>query len=488
MTVVSSPLSASAADSRLKPRVPQKELQDEATLWPLPLTSYEQYMFLDDRPSHPMAFCIELLLEGTLLRSAVEAALAVAISRHPLLRAQVVTRFGRRPVWQSSDRETALEWLSPEQYANLKPQPFLDLKTMPGLRVWAVADPASPRLVFQFHHAAVDGVGALEFIGDLLAVYAQQTSEADEEIPELEPVDFNKLKIRGQFGNQSRKTGDWIPGFLRHTWENISSFPASLKPANCRRPTNVDRAAIPPYVTRILDSRALQAVKKEAATRGMTPNEIYTAVMLQTFHRWNAKQSPRAKKQKLRLCMPISLRSPAVDDSPSANIISYMLINCSASMLDNFDATLRHVHTMSRDIIGTPDGPTFVRNLAILRNFPGMLKLLVNAPICFGTGILANVGDVRRQFRSRFPLVRGRVKAGSVTMTGLLGAAPVRRGSGVATSVGTYGRQLFINMNYDRELLAAEDAEQLIDLFVSGLMERVPFENDSPVVTSSCRI
>lgn len=451
---------------------------NEEKLWPLPLTAYEQYMWTDDRPSHPMVFCIEVLLEGTLERPALESALKRALVRHPLLRAQIQKRFARQPAWVAADKTPELQWLTPIEYKNASRPPFLNLRNEPGLRMWAVDDKREPRFVFQFHHAAVDGVGAIEFIGDLLALYAQQTSAEDDEVPELEPIDFEKLHLRGKLGFQSRSRGDWIPGFARYTWENISQFPAAL--AGSKQNDEPSTRGIPPYVTRILDNTVLQAVKNEAARRGVTPNEIYTAIMLQTFARWNETQRAGRKPGLLRLCMPISLRSPELDDCPSANIISYMLINCPRRVFDDFNETLRHVHRMSLDIIGTPNGPTFVRNLAFLRKVPGAIPFMTNAPLCFGTGILANVGDVRRQFRSRFPLVRGRVKAGNLVMAGLLGAAPVRRRSGVATSVGTYGRRLFINMNFDRHLLSRSDAERLIDLFVSGLMERVSGEKIVP--------
>lgn len=61
----------------------------------------------------------------------------------------------------------------------------------------------------------------------------------------------------------------------------------------------------------------------------------------------------------------------------------------------------------------------------------------------------------------------------------------MRRRSSVATSVGTYGRKLFINMNFDHQLFSESDAEQLIDLFVSGLMERVSFKTSVPISNSS---
>lgn len=56
-----------------------------AALFPLPLTTFEKYMLLDDRADYPMAFVIQLKLSGELRRSAFESSLEETLSRHPLL-------------------------------------------------------------------------------------------------------------------------------------------------------------------------------------------------------------------------------------------------------------------------------------------------------------------------------------------------------------------------------------------------------------------
>ena len=75
-----------------------------ATMFPQPLTCFEEYMLHDDRPSHPMAGIFRLRLSGRLDRGAFEAALANAVQRHPLLRATVDRKRGKRPTWKPSWR------------------------------------------------------------------------------------------------------------------------------------------------------------------------------------------------------------------------------------------------------------------------------------------------------------------------------------------------------------------------------------------------
>ncbi len=456
-------------------------LDDEPQLWPLKTTPFEHYMLVDDRPSHPMAFCIEVLLEGTLQRADLAAALQVALSRHPLLRAVISRRFGRLPEWIPAETWPHLEWIESETLPTLSIPPHLNITREAGLRVWALNVPRTPRLVFQFHHAAVDGVGALEFIGDLLAVYGQRTSPPEAESPELAPLNPNKLKTRGKYGSEGLSFREWFPGYLRYTWENLSLLPRPL----ARRSGETSRGtpeetSFPPYLTRILETNEVQGIKQAAARWGITCNELYTTIMLQTFHRWNSRQK-RPRRGWSRICMPVSLRTPLQHGCPADNQLSYLLINLRNEQLEDFSATLKLVHGTSHHMIGSHDAATFVRNLVWIRRVPWLLKIMTRLPICFGTGVLANVGDVKRQFHGRFPLEKGRVRAGSVVMSGLLGAAPVRPTSGVATSVGVYCRRLLINMNYDRQHLKRTDAEEILDLFIEGLRKMIEPECPAPM-------
>lgn len=449
--------------------------------WAYPATPFEEYMQRDDRPSHTMSFCIELLLEGELQRDAFFSALEGAISRHPLLNSVLTRRWLGQSVWKPAEIPPQIEWVEAESPPRLPTPPFQDITQEAGLRVWALAIPQTPRIVFQFHHAAVDGVGALEFIGDWLALYGQQTTPAGEEEPELADIAQESLKTRGNLGAESCRVRDWLPAFLSLTWENLSSFGVPL--ARRREPQQrepVEEIGFPPYLTRILEADELASIKQAAARWGVMPNEIYTSVMIQTLQRWNLRQFPKQRGW-VRMGMPVSLRTPLQEGCPAANQVSMLLLNRRLEQLDDFGSTLKFVHKFCHKMIGGVGAPTFVRNLAWMRYVPGMLWLMTRLPVSFSTGVFANVGDVKRQFRGRFPLVKGRIRAGSVIMDGLLGAAPIRPRTGVATSVGTYGRRLFINMNYDRGILTRGDAEEILDLFVAGLREVVGSTVTTPI-------
>ena len=72
-------------------------------VFPLPLTPFEYYYYLDDSLEYPTAFPIELRFSGTLSPDYFQAALDATLARHPLLRAVVDDR-GPRPAWVADHR------------------------------------------------------------------------------------------------------------------------------------------------------------------------------------------------------------------------------------------------------------------------------------------------------------------------------------------------------------------------------------------------
>ena len=140
----------------------------------LPLVTFERYMLAEDTPEYPRAFILEVTLSGSLRREALEAAWPTALARHPLL----VARINRNEdFWVfRDDHEPPIDWGPESEPLTFVTEEKIDLTREAGLRLWVRSGPNRARLVFQFHHACCDGVGGLEFIGDLLAIYARDRS------------------------------------------------------------------------------------------------------------------------------------------------------------------------------------------------------------------------------------------------------------------------------------------------------------------------
>ena len=68
-------------------------------MFPLPLSDFEYYMLVDDRPSHPMVFVMAAQLTGTFRQAALQQALDELIQCHPFLNCRVAEIPGRGWCW-----------------------------------------------------------------------------------------------------------------------------------------------------------------------------------------------------------------------------------------------------------------------------------------------------------------------------------------------------------------------------------------------------
>ena len=144
-------------------------------IFPLPLTPFEEYMLADDRPQWPMSFFLRLELRGQYDPAILTSALTAALARHPLLASLLADDGGGGLQWVAgpgvpppvSFARAGCELDFPEGRQ-------IDLRRRIGVRVWVRSDGADEwTLWLQFHHACCDGLGAMQFVGDVLAAYPQ---------------------------------------------------------------------------------------------------------------------------------------------------------------------------------------------------------------------------------------------------------------------------------------------------------------------------
>jgi len=195
--------------------------------------------------------------------------------------------------------------------------------------------------------------------------------------------------------------------------------------------------------------------------------------MFQTLRRWNNLHDADGRRKTLRLGVPVTLRTPLHDDSPCANILSYMALTSFAG--DEPDQLLERIYKRTARTVGGVDGPVFTLGVGgVVTHLPWIGKFCSNRTnYCFTTAIISNIGEVRRALANRFPLKKGRCVAGSVTLEALLGSAPVRPQTGVAIALGTYAGQLFINATCDPHIFSHADATSFLDMYTETLQQLV---------------
>jgi hypothetical protein len=460
--------------------IPGPGIQTKSEIFPLPLGPYERYMLADDTAAYPMCFVIALDLAGDLRRGPFEAALRATLARHPLFGCLVSRVKGRGWCWVPvPGLAPRLEWQDAEIPAECARGEQIDLTREIGLRIGVHHERARARVSLQFHHATTDGLGSMQFIGDLLAIYGQLTAEAGEDVPELDPLDPELLPGRARVWPTA---DDPQPNFLARTagrmLEILSQFPAPIAAPVQTGPRLRSDSQSPAFVSRNFPREVYQGLKAQAAARNVSVNDLLVLEMFQTIREWNRQLGRSRGRAWYRIGVPLSLRTPNDDQLPSANVLSFMFLTRRARDCDaeREDILLQYIHRESELVVRGDSRLMFTYVVRQLAKVPGLLRGLLRVPICQATAILSNVGDVRRSFRARFPTRQGRCVAGNVRLETLLGASPVRHKTRIAVSLGTYAGLLLVNMQCDRRYFAPHEAERLVELFAERIRRRAQCE------------
>src|SRR5690606_29287024 len=328
-----------------------------------------------------------------------------------------------------------------------------------------VPRPDGGQIFFRFHHAATDGLGAMQFIGDVFAEYAHRTSTED--LPERRPVDVGALQSRACLDSPFVAPGETPLSRGRMFFRNLGRSASSLAaPKTAPRLTSQSQRALPPFVSRTLDREFLKGIKQAAARRLLHPNDLYVATLFKCVHDWNRFHGTADAQRVIRLSLPTSLRTPQHDLCPAANVVNMVFLNRLEADCGDLSAMLQRAGELAN---ASTHDRVFYRAMRWARCVPGLMELGSRLPYNFATMVLSNVGDVKRQFGVRFPLKRGRCVAGSVTIEALRGTPPLRPGTHVGISVGTYGGQFFANATCDPHLYSRADAELFLTQFLAEL-------------------
>ncbi len=432
-------------------------------------------MALDDTRAYPMTFVLMIKLKGNLLRQPFQQAAHFALDRHPLLASRICHVRGKGSCWVPVATPTPqICWGNLQSSQQSAVRERIDLAREIGIRISVDADSDRADLLFEFHHACTDGIGAVQFIGDLLAHYGQLTAKDGDELPEIKPVNLDALRARADYstnkGEPAAKSFSY-PYMLGR----LTKLLLRRRPVPVARPRPTQHVGtvqqFPAMISRTIDQTQIQQLKAVAARKGVKLNDLYLLETFRTIRDWNRAQGRGRDDQWLRIGMPTNLRTPLHDRMPAANVVSYMFLAQRAGDCDRPDEMLAKVHRQTSLAVNARFGRITVMGLKYVQKVPGLLWCLLRLNRCFCSAILTNAGDIGRQFHVRFPLKEGRCVAGNVTLEALMASPTIRPKTRLAISVLTYAGTVFIGLRCDPLCFTREQAEELADAFVNRLKQ-----------------
>lgn len=445
------------------------EREPTAALFPLPLTPFERFLFVDDSPDYPKTFHVQLRFGGCLREGPFADALRHAAARHPLLTARVVHHHGR------------LEWhpgIATEPWYDFAPtgtpltapdQSRHDLAAGVGMRVWARAGEEQSTLLFQFHHVCCDGQGGRQVVNDWCTGYARAIA-AHTDLPEWKTHPPSELLRRGAFAPPALagKTNS-IPIWRRilYAYRFLGQHPRPLAPVRtAERPDS--SPGFPGILSHQFSRDETAAIQETARTQGLFLNDVALTLLFQTLVGWNERHGSSSPRDRIRLMIPMQLRESRDRRMPAANRMSFGFVTRTVQQCQDFTALQASIRGETQHMKSVRLGLDFLNGLGLLSTWPRIFDWVVRRPWCLATAVLTNVAEPARRFRRHFPVEDGYPVIGNLLLKEVTAAPPLRPRTRAGFSISECAGRLSLCLRADPRTLGESASRELLDEYVKS--------------------
>lgn len=438
-------------------------------------------MLVDDSPLYPMSFHVRARLQNRIEPNLLAEALSASLLRHPLLSCRVEYRRGQ-PCWIQAPHNATPLWLIGATDPLWQPGgEYINLQKETGLRVWIRFHGDDTELILQFHHACCDGIGAIQFFGDVAVAYALRT--CPETVRTRGPiVEPERLLSRHQSMHRRpviKSTGmlSGMRSALRECIKHVRQKPVPLAVVD-RKHVAGDKSE-PRIETCHLDRRTTQGLRDAARKVGFEVNDILLRDLLLTLDEWNKQHQPDERGHNLRILMPTCLRAKGDKWLPAANLIGYAFITRQSRDLADPDALLKSI---ARDTLAIKryrlgwlwlDTLVMLQRIRILQMMTRRLKKR-----CQATAVHSNLGNAFGHFESRFTKSGEFAQIGNLLLTQIAWVPPIRNLTHVAIGTHSERGKLSVNLRCDPHKYSTEHAQILLQRYVDRLTRTAGLGNN----------
>lgn len=448
-------------------------------LFPLYLTPFEEYMLWDDRTDYPMTFVIKMEFDGKLNRAAITDALPKALSRHPLLQANIKPAKGNRDCWVAAVQPAVkISWGASDEPLDLPRGEAIDLRQEVGLRVWIRTTEDRCVITTQFHHATCDGIGAYQMLGDWLWFYADLVGEpVDSSLPKFDPLQL-RMRVKAAYNVERYRGKDGKIAYDRcEEMKMAMQTMQSLAPVRRCNPDAAPAPLFPGLCDFEFDKVRYKKLRHVAEARGQTTNELLIQQLFVSLNTWGENQGERHWGQYC-IMMPMDLRESDTQLSTAANLVTYALIRRRRSeCIDSPEL----INSLAQELLKLKHArhkTTFMNLMVFLSRFPIWLKRGFVSRRRLATAIVSNTGDPTKRFSVSFPSEKGLLRAGNLLLTDINGVPPMRNGTRLTISVFTYRRILKICLRCDPKHFTVADSQAFLAHYVASIDNAIRLNSD----------
>lgn len=451
-------------------------------LFPLPLSAFETFMVDDTTVDYPMMCDMAIEFKGRIDRAGFDAALAVALARAPLFRSLLEYDAKGKPQWVLVDHPPRVSWADYDVPFEDDYDVFVDLTRELSFRVYVRVGDENSRIMFHFHHACSDGLGAYALADDFLSAYHNaMTPDAPIELRPLKP----ELLL-----NRNNSEDKTIKGFrkLYDAWigirEGIRFFlqkPLLLKP---RTPdpnltphdykSKVQRVRKQrSYIYELCPEDVAVALRKVAADNQCSLNDILLRDLYLTLAEWD-KNSGR---KELRILMPQSLRNKEEEALPPTNRVGFAFLTRRADWRNRPRDLLKSLQEETNFIVEGKLSRYFVDGLKTMQQ-TGLLKKLLRSSTVFCTAVLTNLGNPQRRFNPNLIREGTGMIVGNLYFDAMTGMPCLRNNTAAAFCISGYGQSIIVNLKCDSYAFSREETEALLGCYLKQLAATARGETD----------
>ena len=462
----------------------------------LPLTSFENYMVLDDHPGYQMVVLMEYAFRGKINKDLLIESYKRVAKFEPLFRC-VLTKKKRKLLWSVDD-----QYLVPLSFETTDKS----IEQSDGTRYMVSLSPekqCNQIIVRQYcdgvafevytHHAIGDGLGVNQFFADWMKEYdllLHGQSDASElnfhPDPDLfvrrEEMHFAPVNKSTEESAPPKKKKSTISKLFSDIYNGVGQF-------FCRRVLPIlkeekqDKSKlsdISPMYWRRFGEDFFIKYKAKAKSMGASVNSLMIRDMYNTLRNWNEKhpfdnKPVERQKRWFRMLIPMNIRSDFHKTMPCANILGYIFldrrpVDCNRSeeflnkiQFDMFNCKKYHL------------GAIFVNALHYFEKIPGFLSLMTSDKQCHCSIILSSVGNICKSCQQEDYRTNDDIRIDHdqypLQLFRMLGAPPTRPHTPISIGVMQRQNEAFISCRYDLNVMSEEIMLEFYNMFVDEMMK-----------------
>ncbi|MEL7497168.1 MAG: hypothetical protein AAFN77_06120 [Planctomycetota bacterium] len=466
--------------------------------FPLAMSSIERFHWFDDEPDYPNVVYARIEFDVRINIEVAKKAWEIATAPHPFANIEARHKQGSiRSVWQWHSpgvNKPLDEWehskfvvLSSEATRNWSIQ---DLQCQSrsgcyvGLHVADPSEPARSEIRFVTHHAIADGLACLKGINDWLVIYNNLISQREPR-EGIRSVDPQLIRQRNQLGLLR-----W--SYLKHLpFQAIALFgaakfifrrTASLKPnreADVKskdRHEQPDTTTYPQIVSTWIDEPTTSRVYGLAQQLDINANAVLLGLWFETLGHFRKSKtsdqghdSDRAFKDWIRVILPMSIRSHADRRLPVTNRTAIVQIDRQPPNAEEREHFFRMLFREINIIRGYQLEKMFLIMIRLFSWSDRLLKKMAQNSNSRGLSVFTDLG--RPFLFAHKRLSRQKKKCESIIPVDFELVGPIRRGTPLNLSVSRFQGKLKLVLHYDRHVVSANDATELLEMLQQRLNE-----------------